>query len=136
MNKTLYTYKTVRTALIVTTSYVSATINNDGAGGSSIMDCTEYNQLMLYVATTLGSLTSVEVKVEFSADNTTWYQETSSSISSGTSTDSLEAHTHTATGNYRIAVPISDRYIRVSVKGTGTVTSSSVAVAAVLNYVG
>lgn len=80
-------------------------------------------------------MTSAELKVEFSHDGTTYYQETFSAVSSTTSTDSLGEHTYSATGNYRIAVPIKDNYIKISVKGTGTVTSSLAVVNAALGFV-
>ena len=54
------------------------------------------------------------------------------SIAGGTVTESLAEHTITASGNYRIAIPMNDRYVKVSAKGTGTVTSSSLGVKAVL----
>ena len=66
----------------------------------------------------------MEMKVDFSNDGITYFQETSLAISGGTGTVSLFEYTFTATGTYRIAVPIKDRYMKVSVKGTGTVTNS------------
>lgn len=85
---------------------------------------TEKNQVILLVNFTKGSLTSMEMKIDFSPDSVTYYQETSLAISGGTGTVSLFEYTFTATGTYRIAVPIKDRYMKVSVKGTGTATSS------------
>ena len=64
-----------------------------------------------------------------------FYQETSSSVSSGTSTDTVLVHTFTATGKYRIAAPLLDRYVRISVKGTGTTTSSSAKIIAAIGRV-
>lgn len=68
--------------------------------------------------------------------STYWfYQQTSSAVAGGTSTENLLAHQFSATGKYRIAVPIKDRYIRISAKGTGTVTNSLMRVDAVLGVV-
>jgi hypothetical protein len=122
---------TVRTAAILTDAYVAGTVIGGETTGER-SKTNEYNQLILFVTFTIGSLTSAQIKVEFSSDNSTYYQETSMSISAGTVTESLAAHTLSATGNYRIAIPMNDRYVKVSVKGTGTVTSSSMGVKAVL----
>lgn len=122
-----YSLKSLRNSAVLTTSYVAGTVYQEQGLGQNI-DPIMNNQLMLYVALTLGSLTSAELKVEFSDDGTNWYQETSSSVSAGTSTDSLVTHTFTASGNYRLPISIADRKIRVSVKGTGTVTNSLMAV--------
>lgn len=118
-----YIKRPVRSAAILTTSYVAGTV---------IEDTHDFTQLVLLIDFTKGSLTSLEIKVEFSPDNTTFYQETAEVVSTGTSTMSLLEHTTTATGKYRILIPINDRFVKVSVKGTGTVTSSSVTVDALL----
>lgn len=114
-----FTVYPVRSAAILTTGYVAGTVV-DTQG--------DYNQAIINVAFTIGSLTSAELKIEFSNDGTNYYQETNPSVSAGITTETLAAHTWTATGNYRIPVPILDRYIKISIKGTGTVTSSSAAV--------
>ena len=105
-----------RASLVVTNSYVA---------GATI-DTWNYNQLMVYWGTTLGSLTSHQLKVEFSADGTTWYQETFESISGATATSTAGEHSNTlsTTGSLRLALKITDRFVRISVKGTGTVTGS------------
>ena len=87
----------------------------------------------MLVQITLGSLTSVEIKIEFSPDNSTWFQEVIDSPNSLTQfTSSQGDRTFTASGNYRIAIPIADNFIRISAKGTGTVTSSSCTIDAVV----
>ena len=58
-----------------------------------------------------------------------------SAISGGTDTMTLGEHKVSATGNYRIAIPIKDRYVKISAKGTGTVTSSSLAISAIVGTV-
>lgn len=126
-----YLLKSIRSSAVLTGSYVAATVLGP-QGGVPGADPVANNQLALLISFTIGSLTSAEIKVEFSNDGTTYYQETSSSVSSGTSTDSLVTHTITATGNYRLLIPIVDRYIKVSAKGTGTVTSSLMAIDAIL----
>lgn len=126
-----YSIKNLRTSTVLTSSYVAATTFAPQGKGQAL-DPVSNNQLVLYVSFTLGSLTSAELKVEFSDNNTTFYQETTSSISAGTSTDRALEHTFTATGNYRIPIAIADRYIKVSVKGTGTVTNSLMAIDAIV----
>jgi hypothetical protein len=93
------------------------------------------NQLIVLVKFTIGSLTSGQVKVEFSHDGTTYYQQTFTSISTGTSTASLGEYSFTASGNYRFEIPIKDNYIKISGKGTGTVTGSSMTIDAVIGVV-
>lgn len=123
-----YRREIVRAAAILTNSYVAGTV---------IKDIEHCNQLVLLFAYTKGSLTSLQYKIEFSDDGgATYYQEIMSVQSSGTSTDTVLEHTFTgATANFRVAIPIKDSYIRVSAIGTGTVTSSSLAIQAILGTV-
>jgi hypothetical protein len=116
----------VRSAAILTGTYVA---------GTTIEETHGENQLVLYVDFTKGSLTTAEFKIEFSPDNTNWYQETTQSITGGTATETVAAHQIGASGAYRILVPIKDRYIKVSAKGTGTVTASEMTITAVVGEV-
>ena len=120
------TGNTDSTTRIVSTTALraSAVLTNSYVNSSSIAVSEGENQLILLVDATMGSLTSIEVKVEFSDDDSTWFQETFSSVSGGTDTLTLGEHAITIDGNYRIPVPILDRFVRVAAKGTGTVTSS------------
>jgi len=121
----------VRASAVLTTSYVAGTVLGE-KGGSPDRNAVEHNQLILLVSFTKGSLTTAELKVEFSEDGTTYYQQTFTAESGGSSTDTLGEHTFSATGNYRIAIPLADRYVKISVKGTGTVTGSLMKIDAVL----
>lgn len=124
-----YSFQNVRAAAILTNSYVAGTV----IGTQSSAQLQLLNQLVVYVSFTKGSLTSAELKVEFSNDNTTWYQESTAAISGGTATVSpLEYTFNATTQNYRIPVPVKDTYVRISVKGTGTLTSSSMTVDAIV----
>ena len=123
VNNQSYRLELVRASLILTTSYVAGTVLND---------VENFNQLMLFYEWTKGSLTSLEIKVEFSFDGQTYSREIFSSVSGGTSTDSLGEHTTTDAGNGLIAIPIKCSKIRISVKGTGTVTNSLLVVNAVV----
>lgn len=116
----------IRSDAILTTSYVAGTVIKPSDHAD------QFNQLIIYVAFTLGSLTTAEVKVDFSNDNSTFYQETFSAVVAGKSTDTVGEHSFDSTGNFRLAIPINDTYIKISAKGTGTVTSSTMQVDAVL----
>lgn len=138
-----YTVQTVRSAAILTDAYVAGTII--GAKTATLNSpapadiCLEgYNQLSLLVDFTIGSLTSLEVKVEYGIDDGSggylWYQDTFLSYGAYGSS-SLGAYQMTATGKYIISVPIKARYIRVSTKGTGTVTDSTCNIKAIVGTV-
>lgn len=113
----------VRPATILTTSYVVWTV----IGWADI-----YDQLVVYTDFTKWSLTTAELKIEFSNDWTNYYQETFSAIVSGTDTMSVGQHVLGASGAYRYATPIKDKYIKISIKWTGTVTGSSAKITAIL----
>lgn len=128
-----YLLKSVRTAAILTDSYV--------AGTTLFNDMTSYphglirNNLTLLVKFTKGSLTSAEIKIEGSHDGVTFYNETSSSIDSTGATESITPLIKQITdaGNHLIYVPWKTPYIRISAKGTGTVTGSSLTIDAILS---
>lgn len=121
-----YIFKTVRAAAILTNGYVAGTVL-----GIDELQPKLHNQLVIYVDFTIGSLTSASVKVEFSDDNSDYYQETFGSIAAGVETDTVGVHTLSATGKYRIPIPCKDGFVKISAIGTGTVTSSSMAIKAV-----
>lgn len=116
----------VRAVLIPTTSYVAGTVIDNAQG---------FNQLDVLVAWVKEDATSCEVKVEFSVDGTNYYRETNATATGGSTALVLNEYTFTTAGNYRIQCPISARYAKVSVKGTGTLTTSTVGVTAVLHTV-
>jgi hypothetical protein len=116
--------QTIRAAAILTDSYVAATV---------LERVENYNEFTAYCYYTEGSLTSLEIKIETSLDGTNYVQETNLSISGGTGTLSKGEYTTTETGNFKISIPVSARFIKVSAKGTGTVTSSSLQIDAFLH---
>lgn len=124
--------KVIRTAAILTTDYVAATILGGGRDEGLVE---EYNQLALYCIYSKGSLTSAEIKVESSYDGTNYVTETNMTISGGTITLNKGAFTTTEDGNFKITMPMTAKFIKVSAKGTGTTTSSSLALQAMLQYV-
>ena len=120
--------KAVRADAILTDTYVAGTVLND---------VEPYNQLQLAVKYTKGSLTSLQIKIEFSIDGTNYVQETSMSVSSGTSTATPTHHHFAPSGNqnYLLEIPIACTKIKISAKGSGTVTSSSLKLDAILAVV-
>ena len=125
-----YQSKTLRTAAILTNSYVEAS-----ADSFKPEDVMQANQLLVFVSFTKGSLTSAEVKIEYSNDNSAWYQETFGTVSGAANTLSAGYSTMTASGNYVIISEIAGKFVRVSANGTGTVTSSSMKIEAALKTV-
>lgn len=125
-----YKVEDVRASAVLTGSYVAGTVLNYTNVNPAL-----HNQLNLLVSFTIGSLTTCEIKIEYSHDGSNYYQETFEAISGGTSSMSLGAYQLSATGNYVISVPIKSSYIKVSAKGTGTVTNSLLAIQAVVGTV-
>nr|QGH72388.1 MAG: hypothetical protein [Podoviridae sp. ctka020] len=110
----------VRSSAVLTTSYVV---------GNKVTADGNVNQLVLSVNFTKGSLTSGEIKVELSYDDTDYLREQNASVSSGTSTLSDNEYTFTTTGKKQILIPLAGAaYIKVYAKGTGTVTDSLMAI--------
>lgn len=107
----------IRAAAILTTVDVA----------SDVVQTENSTQLIFYVDFTKGSLTSATLTFQFSHDGATWYQETSEKTTNGVATAFLKTHTLDTTGTYRYAVPCADFAVRILAKGTGTVTSSSLA---------
>lgn len=120
MNDLQYISSNIRSSAILTTSYVESSIIWLAAFNS----LQTLNQLVLLVDFTIGSLTSMELKIEYSDDGITYFQQTFIDLSWWTASATLWEYTFTATWKYEIATPIKAKYIKVSVKWTWTVTSS------------
>ena len=118
---------TVRSAAILTDAYVAGTV---------LEDCQVFNALSLNIAFTKGSLTDCQIKVEGSIDGTNYYQLLTDSISSGVNTLSGLVYKLGATVNGSTTpLAINTKYIKISAIGTGTVTSSSLTINAVLGKI-
>jgi len=115
-----YEVAPVRASTILTTSYVAWTVvwQNDNK------QVQENNQIEARIDFTIWSLTSLEVKFESSDDWVTYYQDTFVSISWGTATATLWEYTFAATWKYKIAMPLKSQFVKISAKGTWTVTGS------------
>lgn len=116
----------LREEAVLTTSYVVTPLTNlDG----SLFDCSQLDAYNLYINFTKGSLTTAEIKIEFSYDGTNWFQEPNSLVSSGTTTWTPNVNTLAASCDISPKMTMANKYMRVSCKGTGTVTGSKLAVA-------
>lgn len=119
-------YYPVRTSAVLTGSYVAGTVLKVAA---------QFNELVLYCLYTKGSLDSLQIKVESSLDGTNWVQETNVAISGATGTMNVGEFSTTDNANFKITIPMTANQVRVSAKGTGTVTSSLLQIDAMLAYV-
>lgn len=121
---------TFRDSAILTTSYVDGTARR-------FLDC---DFAAINIGFAKGSLTSLSVKVLLSNDGTTWFTQ-SGGNTSVTATTELQAptyervYTFDGSGNYQITLQTKAKFINVSVKGVGTVTSSSVSVSGYLGVI-
>lgn len=138
MNESNYAFfNNLRSAAILTNSYVAADVLGPTTDTNQVQaDVSRYNQLNIFVEFTIGSLTDADLKVEFSHDGTTYFQDSAiGSPSSGESAVSALHYTFSADGNYTISIPIKCNYIKISIVGNGTVTSSEAAIHAALGVV-
>lgn len=110
----------LRSATILTTSYVE----------TNFVQLRAYKSVALLFTLEQGSLTSFQYRVLLSYDGVIWWYEGSESVAAGTITDSDASYTYTFAGNinYYKVVPFHGQYMKLEVKGTGTVTNSSCAV--------
>jgi len=114
---------TVRASSILTNAYVA---------GEEI-DAKDCNTLVLYVNYTGGSLTSTDIKISYSYDASTWYQESMTTAATGTTTQYENIHKFSSDGSYRLKIPVLDRFVKIESIGNGTVTGSLLAIS---SYVG
>jgi hypothetical protein len=117
--------KPVRSSVILTNAYVAGTV----------VPAHLANQLKLLITFTIGSLTNTKIKIEYSMDGTTPFQETFSAITAGADALTLGEHVITASGAYVLDVPLMAPFVHVSAIGTGTVTNSLLAIQALVGTV-
>lgn len=111
----------LRAAAILTGSYV---ITED------YMNAEEFSDVAVLFEYTKGSLTSLQYYVEHSVDGTAWHREGQIEPAEPV-VDTTPEHTYLGSDNYSLVFPSTGRYFRLRVKGTGTVTGSSLKVTAV-----
>jgi len=110
----------LRTSAILTTSYVVTNFTR----------LAQAQDLGVWFELEKGSLTSFQYKIQWSRDGDTWFDEVTETIVAGIITDTILYYTHVfvADDQFYKPLPVRAPYIRLSVKGTGTVTSSACAV--------
>ena len=119
----------IRTAAILTGSYVVAA--TWGATGEEQGRNIESSHLVLDITFTKGSLTTGDIKVEYSEDGATWFIATTASTSAGVMTVSEAVWKLGANTTCSLAIAlIKHPWVRVSAIGAGTATSSSLALSA------
>lgn len=132
---------TIRASSVVesTSAYTYATTNPAQGLYVTTKTCEQYTTLVLDIAFTKASITSIEFLVEGSNEEnaSVWYPYSIGAFSSPT--DSIEkdvfslvASKYGTTDTISIPVSINHKFMRVGVKGTGTLTSSLVGIKASL----
>ncbi len=113
-------YATLRSAAVLTASHVE----------TDFIDLADFTVAGIFFDITQGSLTSFQYKVWQSIDGTTWFQEGSESVGAGTITDYEHEYTKALATDvqYYKKIDVVGRYLKLEVKGTGTVAGSSCAV--------
>jgi len=117
----------IRAASALTTSYVSSrVINIQGA-----------NQVQLLVSFTKGNSAGCRLKIEYSEDQTTWYQE--SMVSEFPSANDVK-HTLVTrkiedTGNYVLSIPVSASFFRVSAQAIMSGDNTSLSILVIMAHI-
>ena len=121
--------------------YVELRDSSDGALTTSYVDTDYvrvdwYTQIALAFDITQGGLTSFEYKMWWSKDGTNWFQECTETVAAGIITQNPSYYTVTLTGDiaWFAPVPFAANYLKLQVKGTGTVTGSDCKVAVFGHY--
>lgn len=115
------TIETIRSAAVLTTSYVAGTVLN-------LEGC---NQFQLLVAFTKGSSDGARIKAEYSDDGATYYQETYFSISGSDAIHAPVYHKLEATGDVVISLPVMAKWAKVSAVAITSGTSTSMKITSI-----
>ena len=118
------------TPIFIDAELRSSTILTTGYIATNFARTAQAQGLGIWLDLEQGSLTSFEYKIQWSRDGNTWFDEVTESVVAGTVTDATMNYTLTFGGDVRLykPVPVRAAFVRLAVKGTGTVTSSSCAV--------
>lgn len=110
----------MRSSAVLTNSYVD----------TSEVYTAPYARMALCFDVTAGSLTSFEYRVLISKDMVDWFVEATEAVAAGVVTDTEAYYTNALPGNvkYYKVLQCYSPYMKVQVKGTGTVTGSLCAV--------
>ena len=111
----------VRSAAILTTAYVAA----------SSFEIEHTDQLTLLVDFTLGSSSGCRIKIEFSDDDSDYYQEDFAEWSGSDLIHAVMVHRLNATAKLPISLPVAHKYCRISAQALTTGTGTSLSIKAV-----
>jgi len=118
-----YGFQTIRSVSQPTGSFVAGTV---------LEHKHLKNQLILKVDIVIGTAQSIEMKLEFSDDEINFMQESVTSVKSGVTDHELNIHRFKDSGSFRVAIPIKDKFIKISIKGNGTLTTTTVGVGSIV----
>ncbi len=109
--------RTIRASAILTNSYVD----------TDILITKELSKVAVLFDLTQGSLTSVEYRIFISNDGVNWFIEATETIGAGVITDTPANGTITLGGDTKYFKIFNNYapYMKLAIKGTGTVTSSA-----------
>jgi hypothetical protein len=119
-DKPITGYVEIRVPTILTTSYVE----------TNYVRMDDYKNLALMFRLTAGSLTSFQYRILWSEDAVIWFYEGNETVTATLITDDVHEYSYVFAGdiNYYKVVPFYAMYLKLEVKGTGTVTGNSCAV--------
>jgi len=107
-------YVVIRASAVLTTGYVAA----------NSISLENVDQLQLWIDFTVGSSSGCRIKIEYSDDDTTFYQESYYIRSGNDFQHTLVARSLLATAKLVISLPVVAKYLKVSAQaisdGTGT----------------
>lgn len=126
-----YTFIGIRAAAILTAAFVSGDVDITPFNLNPALR----NQVNLLLDFTVGSLTSLDIKIQYSNDGTDWYDETFETITGAVAAMVNGLYNFTASGKYVLSLPEKSAYVRVQARGNGTLTSSSLKIGAVVGTV-
>ena len=99
----------IRPETVLTNAYVAG----------NILEVINFEQITVYVKYTKGDETSMQVKIERGNDTTTMYQDTEYVYAAGVDTGTPKVVTYAATGNHRLPISVTDKYLKISVQAIG-----------------
>ena len=114
-------YITVREEAILTTSYVAS-------AGIYVKNA---DQLQLWVSFTKGSSDGCRLKIEYSEDDSTYFQETRYSLVANDFEHSVVARTILEAGNFIISLPIAANYVKISSHAISSGSGTLLAITAI-----
>jgi hypothetical protein len=93
-------------------------------------DIRRTNQLMLYITYVQGSSDSMQMVLEFSHDQVTWYTDDMIEATDGVVVEYMNIYRFDTGGDIRVPKPVCDRYFRLQVRAVGDPTGAQCSVTA------